>query len=577
MNVFRQQYTDRKGQTKLSKKWYCEFNDHLDTTRRLPGFTDKEATKELGRRLVKVAALRAMGDSPSGDLAKWLETLSPSMRDRLAVWGMLDSKAVASGKPLSDHLKDFHESLIGKGTDRDSADLVKSRVQKIVDGCKFKFYSDIKPSTVVNFLSKLRSTPQREGAQGISIQTSNFYLAGIKQFCKWMVMDRRASDNPVFHLSGQNTKTDRRHDRRNLTAEQLVNLLDATTNGKTVRNLAGRDRAMLYRVAIETGLRRNELRSLKRDNFDLDSGEPSVTVNASETKNRKMAVLPIRPELVSELRQWFADRSIGPQDGLWPKLTDDTSRMLQHDLAAAGIPFVDDAGLYADFHSLRHSFVSMLAAGDVHPKLAQRLARHSDINLTLSRYSHTVLADEAKALTALPQFPSLFGHPKTNTVETLRATGTDDSAPRLGNVLQSGLQERGSFPCISMHRDDTSTAEAESEESDPANVKKAEISQQKPGNLSLDAERTRFELVVRPKPYADLANRCFRPLSHLSGFRVVPTIILADAVDATPKPAGFIDVGSSTQSRRLEGQFRGKLVRFNCGRIFLRLGGGCRE
>lgn len=208
--------------------------------------------------------------------------------------------------------------------------------------------------------------------------------------------------------------------------------------------------------------------------------------------------------------------------------------MLQHELAAAGIPFVDEAGLFADFHSLRHSFVSMLAAGEVHPKLAQRLARHSDINLTLSRYSHTVLADEAKALTALPQFPTLFGHPRTETSAKLRATGTDSGVPRLPNVLQAGLQERGSFPCISMHRDDTSMVEAESGEPDPADVKKAEISQETSGNLSLDAERTRFELVVTVNRYADLANRCFRPLSHLSGLRVTPTIILADAVDATP-------------------------------------------
>ena len=534
MYVFRQQYTDRKGQTKLSKKWYVEFNDHLDSTRRLPGFTDKDSTKELGRRLEKLVAVRSVGDVPSGDLAKWLETLSPSLRDRLAVWGLLDSKSVASSKPLIGHLDDFHESLIGKGTERDTANLVRSRVRKIFDGCKFKFYGDIQPSAVVNFLTKLRTSKQGESEQGISIQTSNFYLAGIKQFCKWMVLDRRAGDNPLAHLAGQNTQTDRRHDRRNLTPAELGRLLKATAQGVTLRKISGPDRAMLYRIAIETGLRRNELGSLNRENFDLDSPEPSVTVNATRTKNRKTAILPLRPELVTELRQWFANRNLAPQDALWPKMTDDTSRMLQKDLIAAGIPFVDEAGLFADFHSLRHSFVSMLAAGDVHPKLAQRLARHSDINLTLSRYSHTVLADEAKALTALPQFPSAFHTPQPKLPLELRATGTDNLTSQRANVLQSGLQERGTFPCISMHRDDTSTENAESEEPDPADVKKAEILQENPENLSLDAERTRFELVVTVNRYADLANRCFRPLSHLSGLRVTPTIILADAVDATP-------------------------------------------
>jgi hypothetical protein len=36
----------------------------------------------------------------------------------------------------------------------------------------------------------------------------------------------------------------------------------------------------------------------------------------------------------------------------------------------------------------------------VRPKMAQRLARHSDINLAMSRSSHTLLADEAEALAA---------------------------------------------------------------------------------------------------------------------------------------------------------------------------------
>lgn len=55
-----------------------------------------------------------------------------------------------------------------------------------------------------------------------------------------------------------------------------------------------------------------------------------------------------------------------------------------------------------DFHALRHTFITNLARGGVHPKLAQDLARYSDINLTMSRYSHTELAERAKALASLP-------------------------------------------------------------------------------------------------------------------------------------------------------------------------------
>ena len=60
--------------------------------------------------------------------------------------------------------------------------------------------------------------------------------------------------------------------------------------------------------------------------------------------------------------------------------------MLRPDLEAALIDYVDDAGRYADFHSLRHTTGSLLAASGVHPKIAQEIMRHGDINLTMSLY-----------------------------------------------------------------------------------------------------------------------------------------------------------------------------------------------
>jgi site-specific recombinase XerD len=57
---------------------------------------------------------------------------------------------------------------------------------------------------------------------------------------------------------------------------------------------------------------------------------------------------------------------------------------------------------YADFHALRHAFIRHLAAGGVHQKTAQKLARHFTITLTMDRYSHLQRADLAAALNALP-------------------------------------------------------------------------------------------------------------------------------------------------------------------------------
>ena len=61
--------------------------------------------------------------------------------------------------------------------------------------------------------------------------------------------------------------------------------------------------------------------------------------------------------------------------------------MIKADIEDAGIPYVDEAGRFADFHSLRHTTGSFLAASCVHPKISQSIMRHSNINLTISLYT----------------------------------------------------------------------------------------------------------------------------------------------------------------------------------------------
>ncbi len=87
----------------------------------------------------------------------------------------------------------------------------------------------------------------------------------------------------------------------------------------------------------------------------------------------------------------------------------------------------NSAGKVADFHALRHTFVTQIVAGGTNVKVAQELARHSTPVLTLKRYSHLGLHDTSKALNALPSIT-----PAPNASEQqeqqLRRTGTDDVA-----------------------------------------------------------------------------------------------------------------------------------------------------
>ena len=67
--------------------------------------------------------------------------------------------------------------------------------------------------------------------------------------------------------------------------------------------------------------------------------------------------------------------------------------------------YCDHDSLFADFHSLRHLFITSLERAGVSPKMAQTLARHSDIRLTLGVYTHVELPDCSAAIESLPGPP----------------------------------------------------------------------------------------------------------------------------------------------------------------------------
>ena len=142
MRVFRQKYKAKNGKTRDSAKWYVEIKDHNEIVRRIPGFTDKKATQEFGRRLEKLVATQVLGDTPGPELSRWLETLPSDTRKRLAKYGLLDARTVANSKPLSEHLEDFHASLLHKGDSGEHSDLVTGRARRTCEGCKFKQFAD---------------------------------------------------------------------------------------------------------------------------------------------------------------------------------------------------------------------------------------------------------------------------------------------------------------------------------------------------------------------------------------------------------------------------------------------------
>jgi len=423
MRLFKGTYRDREGKKRTARKWTVEFRDHQRRTRRLTAFADKGASREFGAKVERLADLKANGQPPDGGLVEWLEGLPPHLREKLAERDLLDGRSKVAAKPLAEHLKDFRATLKAKGNTERYVQLVCGRVERVLDGCGFKVWTDVSAAAVRDYLAGQRADSKDDKGnviRGISAQTSNFYLQAVKQFAKWMVREGYASASPLEHLQGLNVRTDRRHDRRALTVAEVRRLLTRTAKGPDRYGMTGSQRAMLYRLAVETGLRAAELGSLTRASFNLDAERPIVTVAAAYSKHRRDDTVPLRHETAATLKTFLGRKGPAAPAFRMPE-SHSTAKMFAKDREAANIPEKDDAGRVVDFHALRHTFLTLLAQSGVHPRTAKALARHSTITLTMDRYTHSYLEDESAAVAKLPD----VAQPD---VQEARATGTGDES-----------------------------------------------------------------------------------------------------------------------------------------------------
>lgn len=269
----------------------------------------------------------------------------------------------------------------------------------------------------------VQALADRQGL-GMGAQTRNYHRVHLKTFGNWLVRNRRLAENPFAHLEAEGTTTDRRHDRRDLTAEELRRLLTATrASGRSYRGLSGEDRYFLYALACGTGFRATSLANLTPELFDLDSPTPVVTLPARFAKNRKTKEQPLPQDLAEALAAHLAGRPSGKPvwGGTWAR-DHRGAEMLRADLAEAGIAYRvegPDGPLFVDFHSLRHSYLTLGGRSGIDLRTLQLLAGHSKPELT-ARYSHRRLVDLAGAVEKMPSLLPEVGQEEGR----LASTGT---------------------------------------------------------------------------------------------------------------------------------------------------------
>jgi len=399
----------RGGKQNKGGYYYLSWFDHSGKRRtKCARTTDKATAERIAAKYEAEAAARREG----------------------VIDATMERFTIEARRPISQHIAEYKAHLSARQNTKKHVDQTVIQVEAIVSACNVQTAHDLTGAGVMQAIDGIRRFgTQRVDKTGkripMSLRTCNSYLRSIKSFTRWLWMEKRSHDDLLIGLRGFNEEADRRHRRRELTSDEIGYLLQFVSTYTTPKhNLPGPDRAMLYRLALGTGFRAAELRSLKPESFDLQATSATVKVAAAYSKRRREDTQPLADDLAIRLEEWLAGHPRGQL--LFGAMPGGTARMLRADLTAARRSWIGDAqgnelerlrreesdflcyrnaaGAVADFHSTRHTFISGIVAGGASVKVAQELARHSTSRLTVDRYAHTRLNDLQNALSTLPNF-----------------------------------------------------------------------------------------------------------------------------------------------------------------------------
>jgi integrase len=263
-------------------------------------------------------------------------------------------------------------------------------------------------------------------------RTCNIIRADVVAFGTWCVKSDRLPHNPWTNVVRADEVTDCRRERRAFTDDELAEFLNATKEHAEARWLA-------YFVAVNTVLRRNELRGLRWADVELDATDATVTVRAAVSKNRTQAELPLPTDVVAALRATKPRDALpsAPVFRIVPSI-----RRFDDDLKLAKLSKDGDDVRTLDFHALRATFATRLARAGVAPQVAKRLLRHSDVKVTMQHYTKLELADLSSAVAKLA--PPVA---KSDAVTANAATGTDGRVQRKMQP-QRESERRDASACI---------------------------------------------------------------------------------------------------------------------------------
>lgn len=272
-----------------------------------------------GSGVVKEVATGCRDEAAARSVLTELERRAERVKSKL-ITAAEDKIADHQPTPLAEHVAAYAGHLLAAGTTKVHREGYARSLRRVAAECSFGRLSDLNAESLERWLS------EREG-EGMSARTRNAYREAAVGFCNWCIGSRRLTSNPFSGVAKANQKADPRRQRRSLTETELVRLLDVARqrpllDALTVRRGArrgeacarvrpetkerlewlGRERALIYKTLVLTGLRKNELASLTVGQLYLDGPVAFAELDAADEKNREGCSIAIRSDLADDLR-----------------------------------------------------------------------------------------------------------------------------------------------------------------------------------------------------------------------------------------------------------------------------------
>jgi integrase/recombinase XerD len=226
-------------------------------------------------------------------------------------------------------------------------------------------------------------------------KTRNTRLAALRSFFRFVAYAEPACSLQCQRVLAIPTKRHERPTVEFLAEEEAAALVDAPACATWIGR---RDRTLLQ-LALQTGLRNTELRSLRRRDVSLGVGAHVRCTG----KGRKSRCTPLRRDVAAVLNAWLVERGAGPDDPVFPSArggplsADALQRLVIRHVAAAATRCSSLAGRSVTPHTLRHTAAMDLLRRGVDLTVIALWLGHESIETT-QIYLHADMRLKERAL-----------------------------------------------------------------------------------------------------------------------------------------------------------------------------------